>query len=65
MQAIRQFSDKYDSMLKSQEFDSSDLSTQAANRAQMEEFEVQFKSLFPQLSFLQTRFDRNQRDDMH
>lgn len=47
MQAIRHFNDKCDSMLKSQEFDSSDLSTQAANRAKMEEFEVQFKSRFP------------------
>lgn len=47
MQVIRQFSDKYDSLLKSQEIDLPDLSTQAANRAQMEEFEAKFKSLFP------------------
>lgn len=52
LQAIRQFSDKYEVLLKSQEFNTPEVANQAASQAKNDEFEVQFKNLFPVLSKL-------------
>ncbi len=46
-QAIRHFSDRYDVLLKSQEFQSPALAQQADSQAQDDEFEVDFKDSFP------------------